>query len=225
MRKLPIGDMDYEAALSGRRDWGGGAWTFRLEKPQDFSYNAGQYAVITLAPGLAHAFTLSSAPREPHLEFTTRISESAYKKALSALSIGSKVGVRGPLGSFTWRGGKAVFLAGGIGVTPFRSILNSMPAADAVLVWGVNTVGDAFFKADFDALGAKVEYVPAKPPQGWAGISGFITAGHIRRLVPDLAERLFYVCGPPAMVDAMGRVLEELKVPGERVVVERFGGY
>jgi glycine betaine catabolism B len=223
--------MDFEVRILGIDDLGAGIRRFRLERPSGFSYRAGQYFALNLGPGLIHAFSFSGAPAEDDISFTTRMSESDFKKSLASLRPGDIVRVRGPMGEFTLREGKALFLAGGIGVTPFSSMLRQSAAVrsglDAVLIWGVNSMEDAFFRKDFEALpaGLRVDYVPAHPPQGWEKESGFIGAGTIRSLVPDFAERMVYVCGPPKMVEAMGKVLSELNVPAGRMVTEQFGGY
>ena len=104
--------------------------SFRFERPEDYHFQAGQWFVVTFAgPDPAepyeHHFSHSNAPSEPWLEFTTRLRQSEFKNALSALSIGSDVQIEGPYGSFVMppEVERAAFLAGGIGVTCVRSIL------------------------------------------------------------------------------------------------------
>lgn len=228
--------MDFAASLLRRTDHGAAASTFRLSRPEGFSFKAGQYFVLGLGEGLAKPFSFSNSPTEgDYIEFTTRMSGSVYKRRLAAMAAGETAAVSGPFGSFTYRGqGKVVFLAGGIGITPFRSICRWMADAgadcDAVLLWGVNTMEDAVFKGDFDAMTSantrlKAVYVVAKPPPGWSGCTGYVCARYIEENAPWWRDAAYYVCGPPKMTEAMDGMLAEMGIPKERVTKEEFSGY
>src|SRR5689334_14552965 len=106
-----------------------GTMAFHLEKPAGFQFKAGQYMNVTLieppetdAEGNTRSFTIASAPFEQDLVFTTRMRDSAFKRVIKTLKLGSPVRISGPFGSFTLHNDAsrpAVFLVGGIGVTPF----------------------------------------------------------------------------------------------------------
>jgi ferredoxin-NADP reductase len=110
-----------------------GTMAFHFEKPDGFEYKAGQFADYTLrnppetdAEGNVRGFTLASAPFEPHLTATTRLRNTAFKRVLKNSSIGTEVEFDAPYGSFTLHNNvarPAVFLTGGIGITPARSIV------------------------------------------------------------------------------------------------------
>jgi glycine betaine catabolism B len=226
--------MDYEVTLAGVKLLGIDCRTFRFTRPPGFVFDAGQYFILRLDDKLVKPFSFSSSPTEgDYLEFTTKMSGSDYKRKLESLKPGGKVKMSGPMGKFTYGGqGKVVFLAGGIGITPFRSmakyIADSKIDCDIVIIWGVNTIEDAIFKDFFDTMTQanprlKVVYVPVKPPGGWTGLTGFICEEHLQKRIPDPANRTYFICGPPKMVEAMGLTLKELKVPSDKVVVEKFG--
>jgi ferredoxin-NADP reductase len=145
-----------------------------------------------------------------------------------------------PYGRFTFEGeyDKIAFLSGGIGITPIRSICKcacdkKLPA-DMILIYGNRTERDIVFHEDFLAMEAenrnlRVVYTvdtPMMDKNRWKGKSGFITSEMIKEAIPDYRERIFYVCGPPKMVDYLRALLsEELKIPKEKMKVEQFSGY
>ncbi len=94
---------------------------------QPFSFKPGQYCLFAVKPGVVHALSICSAPGLPCLEFATRKSDSDFKKAFWELKEGDAVDLAGPLGGFTYEGGAghAVFLSGGVGVTPIKSMLEA----------------------------------------------------------------------------------------------------
>ena len=230
--------MDFDVSVAGVFDLGRGCVKYRLSKPSGYVFEAGQYFLLRLGDRMMKPFSFSSGPAEgDFLEFTTKMSPSEYKLKLASLKAGDTVRVSSPMGRFTHNPAfkKVVFLAGGIGVTPFRSIIKKLTDersdCDVILIWGVNTVEDVVFKDDFDLM-AKVNprfravYVPMTPPSGWAGAGGLISGKIVRDEVPDITERAFYVCGPPKMVEAMDALLDsDLKVDKARIIVEQFSGY
>jgi ferredoxin-NADP reductase len=109
-----------------------GTLAFHFERPAGFQFKAGQFVNVTLveppetdAEGNSRSFSMASAPFETDLIVATRIRDTAFKRVLKAMPTGSEVSIAGPFGSFTLRQNSrpAVFLAGGIGITPFRSML------------------------------------------------------------------------------------------------------
>lgn len=208
-----------------------------LERPDGYRFAAGQWLRLTLltAEGeqtrtLSHA----SAPGQDRLDICTRLSGSAFKQALAELSPGDRVTVAGPGGrlSLPEELSALVVLTGGVGVTPVRSLLldaaeQSRDLAGAVLLFGNRNSECVPYLEDLERLqDSGLELVPVyeRPPAGWSGETGFITAEMVRRWVPDLERRTFLVTGPPAMVTAMDSVMDALEVAVDRRIVERFSG-
>ena len=193
--------------------------TLRFTRPAGYIFKPGQWFTLTLntSQGLhTETFSHCSAPGDSYLDLTTRISGSPFKQALASLEPGARVPLRGPGGrlSIAEQVRRVVFLAGGVGITPIRSILRDAGQRgrtfdDALLLYGNRDESCAPFLGEFEALGGiglRVVVCYERPPVGWLGESGFITAE----------------TGPPAMVDAMGRVLDDLAVTEERRLIERF---
>ena len=128
--------IDYESTLLGRTEVAEGTMAFQFDKPKDFVFRAGQYVDLTLSGSqpqfgpsneLTHTFSIASSPFDEELVVTTRMRSSAFKEVLSSLPIGSGAKIVGPMGSFCLHNNTArpaVFLAGGIGVAPFLSMLS-----------------------------------------------------------------------------------------------------
>ncbi len=228
--------MDFEAILLESAELAPGIFRFRLTRPAGYGFKAGQYFILGLGEGLAKPFSFSNSPTDgDYIEFATRMSGSAYKRRLGELPAGGKATVSAPMGSFTYGGqARVVFLAGGIGITPFRGICRWMADTradcDAVLFWGVNTMEEAVFKRDFDSMEAanprlKAVYVVAKPPAGWSGCTGYVCAGYVEENAPWWRDAAYYVCGPPKMTEAMDEMLKEMGIPKGRIMKEQFSGY
>ena len=125
---------DYQSTLLGRTEVAEGTTAFRFEKPNEFVFKAGQYIDLTISGsqrgssnGLTHTFSIASSPFDEELVVTTRMRDTVFKEALSALPIGSRARIVGPMGSFNLHNNTArpaVFLAGGIGIAPFLSMLS-----------------------------------------------------------------------------------------------------
>ena len=212
--------------------------SFRFEKPEGFTYLAGQWFKITVpsAQGpLSKPFTYSSSPTEPYLQLSTRLSGSEFKNALAALQPGNEVEMQGVYGNFTLKDylKRLVFLAGGIGVTPIRSILRYLSDTGGTLpitvFYGNMTVDDIPFKGDFDEFetalpSLKVVHVIFDPPADWEGHQGYITADVVKAELEDPTAWTYYVSGPPPMIEAMKKVTDTLGLPEQCLVVESFGG-
>src|SRR5262245_11042654 len=123
----------YTVKLKGRQEVAEGTMAFHLEKPAGFQFKPGQYINVTLInpretddEGSTRSFSIASAPFEEDLVVATRMRDTAFKRVFKTLSVGSEIRISGPWGSFTLQADEsrpAVFLVGGIGITPFRSII------------------------------------------------------------------------------------------------------
>lgn len=216
--------------------------TFRFEMPRDIDYKPGQYLVLTLniaGRDVSKAFSLSSSPTEKgYIEFTKKISDSAFSLALDALKVGCSCSIRMPMGKFTFEGEypKAAFLSGGIGITPIRSIFKyaTDKALDSnlVLLYSSRTPEYLIFRNDFKVMQAsnrniRTIYTLTHCNDRVQGCRiGYIDEELIKKELPDYRERMFYVCGPPAMVDTMRSMLiNKLALPQEKIIIEDFVGY
>ena len=235
--------------LVEKRDEAKGTKSFFWETEKPVNYLAGQYFYFTLPSlnypdprGATRHFTLSSSPTEGNLlRNTARIrEESGFKKTLDDLEIGTLIEGEGPNGTFILdeaEPGPHVFLAGGIGITPFRSMIKY--AADKNLntqihlIYSNSIPEEIAFRAEFDGLAKswpnlKLDMTVTKPEESkepWKGLTGRIDENLIQKLVPDLGSNIFWVCGPPAMVEAMEQTLGKLNLSSGKVRSEKFTGY
>ncbi len=217
--------------------------SFRFDDGGGVDFRPGQFFQLFLdweGEELSHYFSFSNSPTEKgYLEFTKKLSRSPFSSALRALQPGERVRMKLPMGKFIFEGDspKAAFLAGGIGITPIRSICKYLtdiasPCRVSVL-YSARSPRDFIFRDDFaemteDNRNLSVIYtVTAQPPpDGWDGRTGRISAELVERELPDYRERVFYVCGPPGMVEAlMGMLRDEMGLPPEQLVCENFLGY
>ncbi|MDO8503140.1 MAG: FAD-dependent oxidoreductase [bacterium] len=245
--------MRFKVKLLGKKQEAKGTMTFFFERPKGFSYLAGQYIYITLPKllfpdprGDTRHFTLSSSPTEDKFAITTRMrEESGFKKTLDEMKDGEEVSISGPNGTFVLDNEKTetpqVMIAGGIGVTPYRSIIKYVSDKNLqvpiYLVYSNSIPEEIAFKEELDTLATKhpnikVTYTITKPqPEAdvkWSGLVGRIDETFLRKLETGnwkLATASFWVCGPPAMASALDAVLETLKVPYEHINSEKFTGY
>jgi ferredoxin-NADP reductase len=235
--------MDITLRLHDRRHEADDVTTFRFVPEPPVSYLAGQYLRYTLphpepdSRGISRYFTIASAPSEPFIMLTTRLSSpgSTFKQALAALEPGAAVAATGPLGRFVYTqyDTPAVFIAGGIGVTPFRSMLVEWAAQERnseITLLYANRTPEIAFRGLFDQLAlarqaVKTVYVVSHPTADWIGPVGHIDATFIREHVPDIQAPRFYAAGPQAMVEAMRQALGQLGVQRERIQLEIFPGY
>lgn len=208
----------------------------RIERPLGFEFVAGQYIILTLDTDegpYRRPLSICSAEQDPYLEVATRISTSAFKRALALRGPGDRVHVAGPAGRLRLPVPvpPLTFLAGGIGITPIRSMVRTLMQADvtaevdAVLFYGNRDERCVLFHDELHAYadrGLRVVEVFEDPIGAWTGETGLITSATITRY-GGAPGRTCVVAGPPLMVAAMERLMDELGVPGEQRLVERFG--
>jgi ferredoxin-NADP reductase len=215
--------------------------SFRLSLDVPLEFKAGQFMRVTLGEGkeLEHYLSFSNSPTEiGFIEFTKKISESAFSKRLCGLKPGDTIRVQAPFGKFTLEGNesaKIAFLSGGIGITPIRSIVKYVVdkniGTDMVLVYANRTIRDITFHQDLEQMQKrypkfKLAHILCEPAPNFTCNIGLMNAQIVKNEVPDYNERKFYLCGPPGMVEAMKKMLlEELKVKKENIITENFQGY
>ncbi|MCM2579164.1 ferredoxin reductase family protein [Streptomyces meridianus] len=179
-----------------------------------------------LAPGLrwsANPYSLSAPPGPHGLRITVKAA-GTHSAALARLEPGTRVWAEGPYGSFTARRrrtDKVLLLAGGVGITPLRALFETLPG-EVALIYRARRAEDLALRGELDAIaaarGAPVRYVVDEP----AVHHSPLTARALRRMVPDLAERDVYLCGPPGMTHAAVRALRAAGVPRRRIHHESF---
>lgn len=214
--------------------------SFRLELSQPIIFKAGQFLCVWIRPEDEYKryLSISNSPTEKgYLEFTKKLTESKFSKLLDTLRPADTVKIQYPFGKFTIdeASPKIAFLSGGIGITPIRGIckyvVDTDLGIDLVLLYANRGIADIAFKEDFELMQKeyarlKVSHVLCEPYPGFACTVGRINAQVIIQEVPDYAERKFYLCGPPAMVESMqGLLRNELGVADKNIVTENFQGY
>jgi len=211
--------------------------TVRLEA-QGFDYRPGQFVSMKLNAGV-HSFSISVSPGKGFIEITTKLSGSGFKNEFSELKKGGLVSIIGPSGRFVVDENekRQCFLVGGIGITPFRSMLEYIAekklGTNVIVIYSNKTPEDIAFRKELDMLAIENKNIkiihtitrPEESKTAWKGLTGRIDAEMVERLVPDWKQRTFFVCGPPAFVDATEKFLLEMGIAREKVRVERFTGY
>ncbi len=237
----------YKTVLKNKKEIADGTMAFYFEKPAGFVFKAGQFGDFTLinpgetdAEGNTRGFSLASAPYEADLMIATRLRDTAFKRVLRAMEIGTEVSLDAPYGSFTLHNNAkipAVFLTGGIGVTPVRSIVlqaahDNLP--HRILLFDSNRKPEdsAFLKELMEAQVNNLNYrfigtmtEMEKSGMKWNGETGYITKAMLEEHIGDLTSPIYYLAGPASMVTAMRKTLNEAGVDDDNIRTEEFSGY
>jgi ferredoxin-NADP reductase len=220
--------------------------SFIFEKPAEFNFVAGQHLRwrhdhnSSDNRGITRPFSISASPTENFLMFTTKFAPengSSFKKALRELSPGVEFQVDGPKGEFILpedRSVPIVFLGGGVGITPFRSIIkwatdDKIPTK-LTLIYANKTPGDIIFKREFDDWATKnpnfkTTYTVDTPNEGWTGEVGRMSGEMIQRCVTDLSKPHYFICGPEGMINSYQEILRGLGISEDQIRTENFSGY
>jgi len=222
-----------------------GCYDFVFKPDRPLAFQSGQYLDWTLqvrhldGRGNRRPFTIASAPTDKEVRLGVKFYEgpSAFKRSLAAMRPGDVVYGSQPAGTFTLPADprrKLAFIAGGIGVTPFRSmiqeLLNRREARSIVMLYGNNKLseiayGDIFERAARE-LGLRIVYAVAEPEvPGYAVHEGVVDEALIQNNIPDYRERIFYLSGPRAMVVRFQNSLRKLGVRRSRIRVDYFPGF
>ena len=217
---------------------------FHFSKPAGFEFRAGQFADYTLidppetdAEGNTRGFSLVQAPFEPDLVAATRMRDTAFKRVLKDLPIGTELKLDAPYGDFVLHKTEstpAVFIIGGIGVTPVRSMVaqatHNKTNHRITLLHASKKPADLPLRTDFERLAKdnpNFTYLMTveSPTDHWQGERGRVTAEMVKKYVPDLNKPIYYLSGPEGMVKAMRKLLVDLKVNEDNIRTEEFTGY
>ena len=214
--------------------------SFRFPRPATLNYKPGQYLFVTIKSGgknLGKTFSLSSSPTEKeHIEFTKKLTDSEFSNTLRTLKVGDWAMIDAPHGTFTFEGENEniALLGGGIGITPFRSICkyctDMRVTSKITLLYGNRSENEIVFKKELEEMekknkNLKVVFVLNEASSTWKGATGVIDAEMVKKTVPDYKKTVFYVCGPPPMVQAMERLIENLGLPKTQLRLEAFIGH
>ena len=220
---------------------------FRFEKPSGWTFKAGQFIDMTLpdpsetdSEGNTRGFSIASGPHEETLMVATRMRDTAFKRVLKTMPIGTAVKIEGPFGDLTLHNNAsraAVFLAGGIGITPFRSMLvraakEKLPHR-IFLFYSNRRPEDAPFLEELQALerenpnykliASMTETEKSQRP--WNGETGLINQEMLARYLKSAGMPIYYIAGPPAMVKGLHEMLNKAGVNDDDIRAEEFAGY
>ena len=216
---------------------------FFFKPEKEVTWLPGQYFYHTLPKlnypdpkGATRHFTISSSPTEGNIiRLTTRIrNESGFKQTLNKLPVGTEIEGEGPSGTFILdenEPGPHVILAGGIGITPFRAIIKYLVdkklKTPIYLIYSNSTPEEITFEKELEAWAKKysninIQFIVTSK-------DGRVDEEKINKFLDDwnlkINDCLFWLCGPPPMVDGMESVLGKMKVGLDQVRSEKFTGY
>jgi ferredoxin-NADP reductase len=238
---------DQKSKLIRREEVAEGTMAFHFEKPSGFAFTAGQSADVTLinppdtdAEGNMRTFSIASPPFENELVFTTRMRDTAFKRTLKELPLATEVKIGSAAGSFTLHKNPAkpaVFLAGGIGITPFFSMVrqadhdrlphklylfysNRRPE-DAAFLGSLQTLETT--NPNFRLICTMTEM--SKSKKEWKGETVLIDKEMLSRHLAVLQGPIYYIAGPPPMVAAMRQTLVSAGIEEDDIRAEDFAGY
>jgi len=210
-----------------------------------FDYKPGQVLSIILDPlrpaELAREFSIASSPTEDFILISMRmLVGSKFKSYINCLSPGAKILAEGPYGDFTLPEDTSrplLFIAGGIGVTPFRGMMKyvadmALPFT-VTLLYSARTPEEILYKNDWQTFrktckGFNAIFTITRPEESsskWEGRVGRIDQALIEESVENLSESVTYVCGTPEMVRSMMKILVGMGLPPQKLKVEPFSGY
>ena len=223
-------------------------YSFYLKPEKYINFSPGQFIYITLPTmkyddkrGSTRHFTIASTPTDKHIVFTTRIRQSSgFKKTLVDLKKGDIVEINGPNGTFIVdekEKGPHIFIAGGIGITPFMSILGykikKALKYKATLIYSNTTKDKTAFEKELNKIAAKDKNLnifytlTRETPKSWNGQKGRVDEKMLQDilLTKEVPTSHFWISGPPDMVDSMEKAVERLGVNPDNIRLDKFSGY
>lgn len=233
----------YTLTLNSKQTLSPDTVMFIFDKPAGFQFKPGQYGGFTLinptetdANGITRRFSLLDTPSDTTLSFVTRIQSSAYKKTLNHLAPGDNIKFAGPAGNFVLHETEtpAIFIAGGIGVTPFYSILKDAAQQKSqrefILFYGNQSLHNTILLDELksfqkDLPNFQLVTTLIQPDSHWQGETGYITHTLLKKYILDLNTPIYYVCGSPTMVTAIQELLVEMDIAQDKIKIEDFPGY
>jgi ferredoxin-NADP reductase len=233
--------------LKSRKEIAAGTMAFHFEKPTGFTFTPGQAGDFTLtnppetdAEGNKRSFSLAGAPYEPDIIIATRMRDTAFKRSLKVVPPGTELTLDAPWGELTLHDDvtiPAVFVTGGIGITPVRSIVlqatHDKAGRKLILFYSNHRPEDAAFldeltqaqneNPNFTLIATMTKMEESAQP--WEGETGIIDKVMLLRFLGDLGTPIYYISGPPEMVNAMQKMLNQAGVKSSNIRAEEFSGY
>lgn len=206
-----------------------------------FDYKPGQFIILKEVINkisreeVKRPYTIASSPSEKNISFTFRIvQDGKMTHYLDALKEGDILHIIGPFGDFIFdeEHRDIVCIAGGVGVSPFRSIIKyvqdkKLPAR-IILFYSARKSGELLFKKEFDEIAKKsssikIIYTITRDDPAWKGTRGRISREMMHTYIDDVKKYWFYVCGPPGMKGNIEKILGELGVKKEKIKIDVWG--
>jgi len=237
----------FVSKLKDRKEVAERTIAFRFEKPSGWTFKAGQFIDMTLldpaetdSEGNTRGFSIASGPHEETLMVATRMRDTAFKRVLKNMPIGTAVKIEGPSGDLTLPNNSkraVVFLAGGIGITPFRSMLvraakEKLPHR-IFLFYSNRRPEDAPFleelqilereNPNYKLIASMTEMEKSHRP--WNGETGLINQEMLARHLKSAGTRIYFIAGPPAMVKGLHEMLNKAGMDDDDIHAEEFAGY
>lgn len=216
---------------------------FRSKENLRVDFISGMFAMLYYKDSvngeeIGRAFSIANSPPSDYLEFMIAMIHGKLTSKLETAKIGDLYSVSAPYGQFKFNideGAKFLFLAGGTGIAPFFSMLRFVKSTgkniDANMIYSIRYPYEIIEKRELDALSSdaslkfriSVTVTRPQPNDGWTGLTGHVNADMIKQCAPDFAERICYICGPPAFVKALKDALVSLGVNERSIKAEMWG--
>jgi ferredoxin-NADP reductase len=244
----------FMAKLQNRQEVAERTMSFSFDKPAGWTFRAGQFIDITLispaetdAEGNTRGFSVSSAPYEEAITITTRMRGTAFKRIIGAMPLDTEAKIEGPFGDLRLHNNAArpaVFIAGGIGVTPVRSVVlqatkDKLPHR-IFLFYSNRRPEDAPFLGTLQELerqNPNFRFIPTmtemqKSRREWHGETGYVDHNMLSKYLKGAASSespsagpIFYITGPAAMVHGLRTMLTTSGIDEDDIRTEEFAGY
>jgi len=244
-QEIPL--VGYQSKLLNRVEVAEGTMAFHFERPAGFDFKPGQSADLTLLDppetdleGNVRTFSIASAPFQGLLMFATRMRDTSFKRSLKEMPLGTVVKMDSATGDFTLQKNPAkpaVFLAGGIGITPFSSMVrqadHDQTPHKLYLFYSNRRPEDALFievLRNLEKINPNFRFVATmtdmpRSKKTWNGETGRINQDMLSKYLNDLRGPIYYIAGPPGLVSGMRKMLVESGVDEDDIRTDEFAGY